>query len=479
MKRRLVIMKRKALSILLALSMIMTFMPAMALTAFADTEEEAQETAVVETVVEEAAPVVEEAKTVVKTAPAVKDNGHKDYRWDSWSWFKGWNWNWDYLPQAKAFAKNALTNYTYGYQNLSDDVNTALETALAQIDDVKYGEGYDPFEKIREIEDAAIESILTEVKEYATDAVEAYKEALNGNFDAEAQAVIDEYNAALADIAAATTPYEISTEVFFHDFGRMKAALDQELNDKVAKETENFADADLTAVENAKQKAHLAYVTATTYEELAQARNNGMKTVELAIAPLYDTKVLTVSAKAYGSKGILLSWNDVGATSYSVYANQCGKKYKFAGKTSATSFKLKKIGKSKLKKHRTYKFYVVANNGYKSQTVHFVTAKTKGKYANVKSVYAKSAASIERKASTGAGASYKMPKHKKHLNKSHGVAFTYRSDNTYVATVSANGTITANHCGTANILVHEMNGQNKTVKVTVDVNGATELVDAE
>ena len=184
--------------------------------------------------------------------------------------------------------------------------------------------------------------------------------------------------------------------------------------------------------------------------------------------------VLLLKAKISGSKVIKLSWNGIdNATKYVVYGAKCGNEYKKLKTTTAKSYTVKKIAGKKLKAHKAYKFYVVSydalGNKVQSRSIHFVTANTQGKYANVKSIKAKY---DELLLSVGVtqkiGAKYKMYSGKKHIKKSHGAALRYISNNTEVATVTKAGVVKAVGKGTATIYIQDIGGKYCKTKVTVE-----------
>lgn len=173
---------------------------------------------------------------------------------------------------------------------------------------------------------------------------------------------------------------------------------------------------------------------------------------------------MLLKGAASGSKAVKLSWNSVpGATKYVIYGQKCGKKYKKLKTITGKTYKVKKVSGKKLKAHKTYKFYVVAytaNGTVKSKEIHFVTAKTMGRYANVKSIKAKySSLKLNAGATKTIGATYKMYKGKKHIKKSHGAALRYISDCPAVATVSSSGVVTAKSPGTATIYIQDIGGK--------------------
>ena len=189
--------------------------------------------------------------------------------------------------------------------------------------------------------------------------------------------------------------------------------------------------------------------------------------------PVFEKKsVLMLQAKTDGEEAIKLTWNGIsGATKYEVYGNSCGKDYIKLKTTTNKSYTVKKINGKKLKAHSTYKFYVVAytsDGKVKSKAIHFITANTKDKMANVKSIKAKKS-SIELKVGeTGkVGATYKMYSDKKHVDSSHGKALRYISDCPQVVSVNASGELMAKNAGTATIYIQDIGGKYCKTVVTV------------
>lgn len=171
-----------------------------------------------------------------------------------------------------------------------------------------------------------------------------------------------------------------------------------------------------------------------------------------------------VKAQAFGSRAVKLSWNKVsGATKYVVYGQACDKSFRKLKTTSNTSYTVKKIKGKKLKAHKAYKFYVAAYRGKKklvsSKSIHFITAKTMGKYANASRITAKySSKTLAPGKTLQLGATVKIYKNKKQLPKSHGAKLRYISNSPGVASVSANGLVKAKSQGTAKIYIQDISG---------------------
>ena len=129
-----------------------------------------------------------------------------------------------------------------------------------------------------------------------------------------------------------------------------------------------------------------------------------------------------------------------------------------------------------LKKKTAYKFYVVAQkkvngkwtNIAKSNDGHFITGNVRGKYTNPKSLWLNSTAvSLQKGKSYQIKALVTKVKSSKKLTTNHAKTLRYISNNPSVATVDANGKVTAKSKGTAVIYVQTINGIWKTCKVTV------------
>ena len=193
-------------------------------------------------------------------------------------------------------------------------------------------------------------------------------------------------------------------------------------------------------------------------------------------AIVYDSNVdvLLLRAKTSGSKAVKLSWNGIdNASKYVVYGAKCGNNYKKLKTINGKSYTVKKISGKKLKAHEPYKFYVVAydavGNKVQSKSIHFLTANTRGKYANVKSIKTKVDILLLGIGRTHKiGTTYKMYAGKKHIKECHGSVLRYVSTNTEIAKVSSSGKVTAVGTGTATIYTIDIGGKYCKTKVTVE-----------
>ena len=184
---------------------------------------------------------------------------------------------------------------------------------------------------------------------------------------------------------------------------------------------------------------------------------------------------LVAQAKAKGSKKAKLSWNaQTGAASYDVYFNKCnakGKKYtaKKIATVTGTSYTVKKLTKG-----TCYKYYVVAKDASgnvisRSNTAHFIAGNYNSKNTNAKSIkVGASSISLTKGASAQITSSQKkVKKAKKLLVGGHTAKVRYTSSNPAVATVSANGVVTAVGSGYCVVYVQAVNGIWQTVEVNV------------
>lgn len=224
-----------------------------------------------------------------------------------------------------------------------------------------------------------------------------------------------------------------------------------------------------------KMPARAVTVTATFKKNTSGGGSAGETTADPSVDPQKSTReIVLLKATTSGNKAVKLSWNSIdNASKYVVYAEKCGTNFKKIKTTTSKTYTVKKINGKKLKPHKAYKFYVAAydaeGNKIKSRSVHFITANTKGKYANVKTIKAKYdelllSVGITQKI----GAKYKMYAGKKHLKKTHGASLCYTSNNTKVATVSQDGTVKAVGKGTATIYIQDVGGKYCKTRITVE-----------
>ena len=213
--------------------------------------------------------------------------------------------------------------------------------------------------------------------------------------------------------------------------------------------------------------ADIAITSATSEKELSGSK----------FAPL------KVKSAKQGNTSVKLTWVKSGsAVKYVVYGNRCnakGKKYKFVnlGTVSGSSYTVKKIANSKVKKGTYYRFIIVAldaNNEVvsTSKMIHVTTkGGKKGNYSSV-TVEAKVGKKYKKvsKVSIKNGKALKLkvkpnPASKKHKISKH-VGMRYETSDAAIATISG-GKIKAKGVGSCTVYVYAQNGVSKAIKVTV------------
>ena len=169
-----------------------------------------------------------------------------------------------------------------------------------------------------------------------------------------------------------------------------------------------------------------------------------------------------------GKSTINLSWARVeGAVKYVVYGAEQGGSYKKLGTTSGTFFTEKNV-KAGLRKYVVTAFDAKGNRLDKSEKTVGCTTKTKG-YTNVSKIkLAKKSASIKVGKTFTIKATLEVDDDaKKALNTKSNRALRYFTTDSSVATVSANGKVTAVGEGTCQIYVVALDGKTAVVDITV------------
>lgn len=215
-----------------------------------------------------------------------------------------------------------------------------------------------------------------------------------------------------------------------------------------------------------------------------------LKNQERIIASLSDNgdvsnskySELQLMEKKTGKNYITLRWNKIrGASSYLIYGNKCGKKYKYEKIVSVsskkTSYKLSKLADNKkLNSGTYYKFLIIAltKNGdgeytvlEVSKSVHIATKG--GKYTNYSKVKLKSKKNVNLTTGEKCKINTSLLKNNGLKLKQHR-KLQYESTDLSVAAVSKRGVITAKEYGQCKIYIYSQNGKCAVVNVNVSEN---------
>ncbi len=163
-----------------------------------------------------------------------------------------------------------------------------------------------------------------------------------------------------------------------------------------------------------------------------------------------------LKAQEYEAKNnsITIGWKEVpGAVGYAVYGAQAGMPYQKLADVTGTSFK-----QDGLSKGTTYKYFTAAYDANGNILAVSKTIRVTPDKNNPKAVQLK-----KNKASLSVGGTFKI----KASVKGGKGQLRYESSNTAVATVSANGVVTAVSPGNCTIYVFAQNGIYKKCKITV------------
>ena len=212
----------------------------------------------------------------------------------------------------------------------------------------------------------------------------------------------------------------------------------------------------------------------------AEAKDKAAKELEAAKQEAQASMNEQVTVTQKGNKFTVKWKKSSSADGYYVYASYCGKKAAKPAKTitknTTTKTTITKINGKKINQKKNFHVYVVPYKIIdgkkvtlgKSTVAHLVGSKN-AKYSNVKKLTL-----TKSKYTVKVGKTKKIKakvtlvnKNKKHIPKSHGAKFRYKSSDTGIATVDKNGKIKGIKKGTCTIYVYSINGLMKKAKVTV------------
>ena len=264
--------------------------------------------------------------------------------------------------------------------------------------------------------------------------------------------------------------------------GKLPASDKVATTDKAAIEAARKAYDALTADQKKKVSADtLKKLTdAEAALKTATAKDKAAKELAAAKEEAQASMNEQVTVTQKGSKFTVKWKKSSAADGYYVYAQYCGKKITKPAKTIAKNTTIKttitKINGKKINQKRQFRVYVVPYKIIdgkkvalgKSTVAHLVGAKST-KYSNVKKLTL-----TKKKYTVKVGKTAKIKakvtlvnKNKKHIPKSHGAKFRYKSSDTSIATVDKNGKIKGIKKGTCTIYVYSINGLMKKAKVTI------------
>lgn len=230
-------------------------------------------------------------------------------------------------------------------------------------------------------------------------------------------------------------------------------------------------------VNNAEKKIN----NAKTVEEVQKIVADTKKTLDTQNKkdnPILIDSGLKVTTS---SKGITAKWGKAsGADGYIIYGAYCGqsvlKSVKTISNPKVTTITFNKLNGKKLNTNKDVKLYVAAYKDIYGKKVMYgrsILAHIAGSgsktYTNAKSISLnKTSVKLDVKKTFTIKATVNKANNKKSLLKSKHVAkCRYKSSNTKVATVSANGKITAKAKGVCAVYVYAQNGCTKKLTVTV------------
>ena len=397
-----------------------------------------------------------------------------------------------YAQVAEALKKAIDEAKKYTNDNVAEkEVKEAIDTIKAAKVDAEEGKKEaDDTEAAKKVTDA-INALSASDKVATTDkaAIEAARKAYDAlTADQKAKVTPDTLKKleaaekALATAEKKETDDTDAAKKVNDAIGKLPASDKVATTDKAAIEAARKAYDALTADQKKKVSADtLKKLTdAEAALNTAEAKDKAAKELEAAKAEAQAAMNEQVTVTQKGNKFTVKWKKSTSADGYYVYAQYCGKKATKPAKTitknTTTKTTITKINGKKINQKRQFRVYVVPYKIIdgkkvalgKSTVAHLVGAKST-KYSNVKKLTL-----TKKKYTVKVGKTAKIKakvtlvnNNKKHIPKSHGAKFRYKSSDTSIATVDKNGKIKGIKTGTCTIYVYSINGLMKKVKITV------------
>ena len=348
------------------------------------------------------------------------------------------------LEEAKKQAREDISSDANETKN---KIKIKLETSGSSVSDNAKEEILQAIDKLLASADAAIVSAeskeeIDAAQELLEDKLDAINEIIEQGGDNPSPAVQEEIRKAIDEILKAKTPEDV----------------------------ENAKKAGVDAIDKAKNPYNPGPSPTPDPTTDSEQTEEEQKSADETIS------TLLLNGWIPDRKTIKINWNMIdGVAKYELYASKNENKLKLLDtidNINQTSYYVKKISGKKIKPHKLYKIRLVAvkKDGSKIQSkiIKIVSARTMGKYANLKSITPKVEEMELRKGTIKhIGAKYKVYKNKKRLPKKYGNIFTYISDNPKVAKIDNQGFVVTLNPGTANIYIQELGGKFCTTKIIV------------
>lgn len=487
-------MKKKLLSMLLALTLVLTMMPAMALTAFATEEGQLTEEPAVETAKVHICYTDHSERYVTKTVTTDVEKGTKievpedpdNIGWVITGWHKMYThrtWNFDedtvngeiwlcpdwervnYTVTFKVNPENELLLESYSALYDTEGVALSEKSVLVKANDV----ASKTFTYRRDWSVKKTGFFTAEKKGYIFQGWELEDGSyLDMDTDKVQQDIVlvPVFEACTYNVHFVYSDTTETVQVMTYDEEKALKANKETKSGYTFKGWTTVAGSNKVVYADGETVVNLEGATGSNWCDCTQ---HWEEAGDVYLYPVWkENTTLLAKAHSVNNTTAKITWTPVkGATKYVVYGEQCGsKKMKNLGQTKKLYFV-----KKNLKKGKTYRFKVVAitKSGKKtSLTAHTILGGKLGKYGNVKSVSSNYNSVVLAKGNTKTiKSTLKMyNKNAKRLGKNHAAKFRYKTSDASVATF-ANGQINAKSKGSCYVYAVAVNGQYSKIKVTV------------